>query len=449
MAQGTTGTPLLRLPEDALYRVQLHLAALDLAFFRTASATCDALVRRSYESKLVKEGLPRNLTLRQLHRRQTALFHEDFRGHVWCTSKWQLGPHRDEAYSARDVMTVEGDRAGKLCVGCRVVVTGVEVKGPEQRSAIWVDGPFDGIDPDSCPWIPDDLNGTEGFLAGRRDGKWDVYILLPDDQSYFVSVDESNLRLAYTPDPNSKCFALIGGQPMNFNGIYHAFKKPIKPAKISFRFMTTQQTDVRGYTNFFLSSASEAYPSTPTFWMGSPPTPADTFTLLIPCAGAYQPIAWLPSGVATTLGRIPEQISMPDLPPRQAPQAGAWHQCDIYFDWDSMHVLFLLDGRGSTVHVSQTGREWRPFTHPATDAHVMQNGFTHLYLFTWIEGDASPAAEAYFSDIWFEESHSDPIQEKNLFDMFAFGSHSSDDESEDDDLEFYDAQSGDEFDEEV
>lgn len=178
MEQPIAGSSLLRLPEDALFRVQLHLPALDVAFFRAASSTCAALVRRSYASRLAKEGLPRHLTLRELHRRQKALFHEDFR-RGWSSGAWQAGPHQDdEAYVVRDVVSVEGgNSAGRLTVGSRVrvVTNGDEPPNPRQQRLVNYKG--------ELLETSVDINGMEGFLVrlneseeGDEGGFWDVCV---------------------------------------------------------------------------------------------------------------------------------------------------------------------------------------------------------------------------------------------------------------------------------
>jgi len=136
----------------------------------------------------------------------------------------------------------------------------------------------------------------------------------------------------------------------------------------------------------------------------------DTFTFLMPCSGSDEPyFAWLPSGEHIAFDTQPGRY-YDGLGHEHAPRPGAWHQVDIYLDWEAMKCLFLLDGHTDTAAEDpyDTQASWKDFTHPATAPGLMQNGFTYLYLFTWREDDTQPSPpEVCFADIWFEDTHDD------------------------------------------
>ena len=166
----------------------------------------------------------------------------------------------------------------------------------------------------------------------------------------------------------------------------------------------------------------------------NPPSPADTFTLLIDTSddgGGVGAQLWLPSGETLVL--------------RSPLRRGEWAMVVLRFDWEEMRIRASINGEPLTDHHMTTphasfGPHPRAFENSASvleeladlspseqsdflawlppaalsalashgptcrDIHL---GFQHLYLFTWLENPAADDVPAMsIGDIWLEGEQS-------------------------------------------
>ena len=402
---------LLRMPEDALVRVQLAIeSGRGLAIFMGASKSTLALVMRSKETLLQRQGFQRRLTLKELDRRQRALMFEDFRP-GWDSSRgWKRGPHIDTAYSAREVSALEGDRAGErlepyisyVLVRAYRVPKEVPVMAPLAPTTVGDLGPLEVPSEPIVAHVENivaHVEATEnnvtpddgGFREENGDGLYQCY---DATRGIVMYVHRNDLVPRFQPE-SDRCAVLRGGEQMNFNGFHHKFTQRIKPAKVSFKFLQTTTAETRGYTNFYLSSAKDPYPTTPTFWLSSPPEPADVFSFMVNVQDREDGVhlAWLPSGESVEF-----TVTGPQL---REDKSDCWHQVEMYFDYQLWKVSIMLDDHLPT---DDEGRGDKRFVHRDVDPAVMINGFSHLYLFTWLEDGSEVEPETCITDIWFEDT---------------------------------------------
>lgn len=221
---------------------------------------------------------------------------------------------------------------------------------------------------------------------------------------------------------------------MNFSGLMRNFPSALKPARISFRYRIASTGGVRSYFNVFLSSASAPYADNDVFYSGSashPPAPVDVFSFLVDTADydSHNPFAnllprsmlWLPSGRNAT---VTDQTSTENA------SDGGWHRVCIEFDWTNMLLLCHVDcvwlrcgpapdhnnvldvgsrsfsfGPHQALVAAAEGDESEEQRDAERMVRSMREGFTRLYLFTWLDGDVrddEPTPDVRIADLWIE-----------------------------------------------
>lgn len=323
--------------------------------------------------------------LRFLDRRERAFLFENFGARVW-RSRWMPGPTSDSTTSLSFATAVmRGDDAVFEHFDCdRYYLCGIKDEEDED---------------DRCSLSSFD-NGRE--IAVTRDSEGDRatirFVRDPRAPKFGVSIE--NIRRVSIPRPRMSAVSLRfrGGRCLNFNGIYHRFDDaPIRPASISFKYRVNAHLDgVRGFFNVFLSSDVDPNKDLEAFYLGRPPSPADTFSCLISTSGDRAPELWLPSGL-----RVPFTDDRPGMFRRD----NRWHCVEINFDWTRKDVFVRWDGKlvGIQRVVRSFGIDCR-FHHPFTfqirpgdrDDYLrtrtdtqkilsVARGFRYIYLFTWLE----------------------------------------------------------------
>eukprot|EP00656_Telonema_subtile_P040209 TRINITY_DN45273_c0_g1_i1.p1 TRINITY_DN45273_c0_g1~~TRINITY_DN45273_c0_g1_i1.p1 ORF type:complete len:324 (+),score=65.41 TRINITY_DN45273_c0_g1_i1:106-1077(+) len=311
----------------------------------------------------------------------------------------------------KEVMPIEEDTASVqegCAAGVKVLVHGL-VKRAEFNGR---GGSTAAYHPDSDRWevILDDLNPISNTNSERD----------------IIHVRPHNLKKRFVPW-SSHCLQLCGGAQMNFNGIYHRFKRPIRPRHISYKFCARSVSQMRGFCNFYLSGCPDLYEDCPVFWLGQPPEPRELFTCLMSARQTQPHMAWLPSGRCVTLESQPlEEEAEPSTRWNYD-----WHQVDIELDWHACVADFKFDGRVCEKDV--------PFCFQ-NDPTPIQDGFYYLYLFTWVEQSATDT-DFRIADIWFEGI----AEEEGLFggcEPFSESGDNSELWSDDEDVGFVELEEG-------
>lgn len=277
--------------------------------------------------------------------------------------------------------------------------------------------------------------------------------------------DELCVRGACTADWPRSYVSLRGGGAMNFNGLYRGFEQPVMPRRISFCVRVPSRCTERAFANVFFSSAPLAHGErapVPVFFLAQRPEPEDLFTVLLDLKHIQTPDddappprpegdevigqLWLPTGIAAELrARRP--------PPAARAHENAldgWARVELELDWAkglvTPRVVRLADGaapatstggasastgsatlhagaapaaapaeaQGAPAEVADIGN-YEEFimslfgliSRPKKDFRfktpAVENGFTHVYLFVWSEGEMlRTVSEVHFSDLWLE-----------------------------------------------
>ncbi|KAG8462244.1 hypothetical protein KFE25_012064 [Diacronema lutheri] len=252
--------------------------------------------------------------------------------------------------------------------------------------------------------------------------------------------------------PTRAYLSMRAGGVMNFNGLYHAFPRPVKPRRIAFSARVGARCDERAFANVFFSAAPAPHglrEPMPFFYRGEQPEPPDLFTVLLdlrqaaagesppplrvgPAGHCVEPIGelWLPTGQSVRLTahrahrgarsralddwvrleldfdwhmglvtRCSTQLAADEIrgaapgPPLAEPSAHAPGTA-VAADAVASRLLGLLRvnralGEGAGI----------PFVTPAVAL-----GFTHVFLFVWAEAEQLHGkSDVHISDLWVEE----------------------------------------------